>query len=152
MKMIMIIVMALLLVKAFPLNRVRGTSMEPQYYEGDLTLVKSVFLNIDKGDVITFKATVDNETVRLVKRVVGTPNDVIESRNGYLVVNDSYVCSDYWQENTYVLKDDEYFVVGDYNKVSYDSRFFGPVQGKNILGEVILKTEGIRWWIPGKPL
>ena len=42
----------------------------------------------------------------------------------------------------HVLGADEYFVMGDHRRVSVDSRDFGPVQGEQILGRVVLRMAG----------
>lgn len=44
------------------------------------------------------------------------------------------------EERTYsfTLSEDEYFVMGDNYNISYDSRYFGPINKKDILGKVNL--------------
>ena len=79
----------------------------------------------------------------LIKRVIGLPKDKIKVENGKLYINNkeykenyinSYTASIDFAEIT--LKDYEYFVMGDNRYNSYDSRNFGPITKRNIIGRV----------------
>jgi signal peptidase I len=81
-----------------------------------------------------------------LKRVVATPGDRLSIRDGRPVVNGSVVLADLVQRCRYDVCDmrraitipaDHYFVLGDNSAESADSRFWGPVPSRAILGKVI---------------
>ena len=79
-----------------------------------------------------------------IKRVVGGPGDRISIVNGHVVRNgtaekDGYIapCQDGSDCNfpkTIVIPPGDYFMMGDNRGFSDDSRFWGPVPGKWIIG------------------
>ncbi|PAW77122.1 MAG: signal peptidase I [Verrucomicrobia bacterium Tous-C9LFEB] len=119
--------------------------------------------NPERGDIVAFSAQgigllPQNEVY--LKRVVGLPGDTIRIDPPYLIVNGkallsppifkkiaggeppffgfkSGVRSSYLTKPTdqIVLKDDQYFVLGDNIDHSVDSRYWGPVPRQNILGK-----------------
>lgn len=81
-------------------NPIPSGSMRPTLLEGDVVLVNRLAYDVklpltdisvarlgepQRGDVITFTSPQDG--VRLIKRLVGLPGDVIELRNERLLVN-----------------------------------------------------------------
>ena len=81
-------------------NPIPSASMRPTLLEGDVVLVNRLAYDFklpltdlrvarlgepQRGDVITFTSPQDG--VRLIKRLVGLPGDVIELRNDRLLVN-----------------------------------------------------------------
>jgi type IV secretory pathway protease TraF len=102
--------------------------MEPSFHDGDKVLVWKVPRFIDRiadGDVILFEEYVGtNHTGRIdIKRVKAIPGEYIQfHRNGVNITK---------------LGIDEYYVLGDNADVSYDSRFFGPIHRKQIIGVVV---------------
>jgi signal peptidase I len=92
-----------------------------------------------------------------IKRVIGLPNDVIKYKlvdNNIVVfinnipekslINVNYkIIKDnndkYPLINEYKVKDDEYYILGDNRKVSFDSRIFGGISSKQIIGKAIFK-------------
>lgn len=83
-------------------NPIPSGSMRPTLLEGDVVLVNRLAYDFkipltdiavarlgdpQRGDVITFTSPVDG--VRLIKRLVGVPGDVIEMRDEVLFVNGS---------------------------------------------------------------
>ncbi|WED43873.1 signal peptidase I [Legionella cardiaca] len=82
-------------------NRIPSGSMEPTIYVGDLILVNKLaydlkipyttihlaeWANPKQGEIVVFNKPGDGQ--RLIKRVIGTPGDIIEMKNNVLIVND----------------------------------------------------------------
>lgn len=114
---------------------VDGNSMNDTLYPNDLMLLFKVG-NIERYDIIV--ANHDNK--KLIKRVIGMPNDKIKCVSGILYINNEEDTSGYgYGENIdfpeYTLKDDEYFLIGDNRSDSFDSRYFGPVKKEDIVGK-----------------
>lgn len=107
-----------------------------------------------RGDVIVFEYPED-PSKDFIKRVVGTPGDVVEGKdkkvfvNGALYVNPHEVHKE--QEiipkaqnprDTFgpvTVPADSYFVMGDNRDRSYDSRFWGFVKSPKIKGKAFIK-------------
>jgi signal peptidase I len=107
-----------------------------------------------QGDVIVFEYPRD-PSKDFIKRVVGTPGDVVEIRNKRVLVNHvPYIDGQEVHGDPAVLpaasspRDnfgpivvprDAYFVLGDSRDNSYDSRFWGFVLGNEIKGLAMIK-------------
>ena len=94
---------------------------------------------IDRFDIVVVKT--DNN--RIIKRVIGLPGESVMYEDGKLYINGKYVEDSYSLSETkdfdnIVLKEDEYFVLGDNREVSKDSRMIGPVKKEQILGKTRL--------------
>ncbi len=126
---------------------IEGTSMETSLHDRELILVDKwtyLFRTPARGDVIVFHAP-PNSSQDYIKRVVGIPGDVITIQNTTVIVDgvtlhETYVNPDN-QGNIYdykhineVVPPDNYFVLGDNRKGSSDSRDWGFVPQKNIIG------------------
>ena len=124
---------------------VSGNSMQPAYQDGDRVVVARMmpFLSTPhRGDTVI--ARVEDEI--LIKRVIGMPGDTVAMGHGEVILNGSMmedpVPVSYrgrQDMETVELGEDEYFLLGDHRRVSIDSREFGPVSRRNILGRVILR-------------
>jgi len=83
-------------------NPIPSGSMRPTLLEGDVVLVNRLAYDFklpltdirlielgtpQRGDVVTFSSPTDG--VRLIKRLVGVPGDVVEMRNEVLYINGS---------------------------------------------------------------
>src|SRR5450631_319498 len=81
-------------------NPIPSGSMRPTLLEGDVVLVNRLAYDLklplsdislmelgspQRGDVVTFTSPKDG--VRLIKRLVGVPGDVVELRNDMLFIN-----------------------------------------------------------------
>lgn len=137
--------------QAVPLD---GPSMQPGLHSDERVLVNSlayVFRDPQRGDVIVFHPP-DALTQRYIKRVIGVPGDTIQ-----ITVNDVYVnnvrlnepyiaqtpkgYSNNPEPEVIHLGTDQYFVMGDNRSNSQDSRFFGPISKREIIG----KAEFVVW-------
>ena len=98
-----------------------------------------VFHGPDRGDIIIFHPPGGYDT-DFVKRVIGVPGDEIDIRDGSVYVNtvrETYSAqSTSAQGGIYPRKvpEGQYFVLGDNRRVSNDSRNWGFVRAKDILG------------------
>lgn len=118
----------------------------------------------EKSDIIVFKYP-ENPKKDFIKRVVATGGDVIEERNKILYVNGKALIEPYAQhfdrsirfgENDprdnfgpVVVPKDKLFVMGDNRDQSYDSRYWGFVDRKDIRGKALM----IYWsWDPDNSL
>ena len=84
----------------------------------------------------------DNRKRDFVKRVIGIPGDKIEIVNGVVWVNEEPLHEVYlrfrdaFNLDERILKESNYFVLGDNRAGSNDSRAWGAVPEENILGKV----------------
>ncbi len=123
-----------------------------------LTLMENDRLFVDKkiykkekpkrGDVAVFIYPQDSSK-DFIKRIVGLPGEQIEIRDGRLIVNGQELDSsltlfnhNYYNRGEYgkegvpvTVPLDAYFVLGDNSGSSHDSRYWGFVPAKNILGK-----------------
>lgn len=114
-----------------------GDSMKPSLNNGSIIFIKKYNLNIKYRDIIVAKK--NGKTI--IKRVVGTPGDKIVI-DEYLYINDKKKDEYYILDKgeiTYpiILKNNEYFVLGDNLEQSKDSRFYeiGIVNKSEIIGK-----------------
>jgi signal peptidase I len=131
---------------------VKGESMYPNFESGDYLIVDEIsyrFAEPQRGDVIVFNFPKDT-TQRFIKRVIGLPGETVNITNGQvhitkdgneIVLDEKYLPSNlktYGDVNV-VLGADEFFVLGDNREYSYDSRAWGVVPKKDIIGKAFLR-------------
>lgn len=127
-------------------------SMEPTLQIGDRILVSKFAYRvgaIDRGDVIVFHYPL-NPGKDFVKRVVARSGEVVELRDGVVLINDTPISefyptalaggdractSNYGPQR---ISEDQLFVLGDNRCNSEDSRFFGFVPVGNVVGKALL--------------
>ncbi len=101
-----------------------------------------------RGDIIIFKYP-DNEKEKYVKRVIGTPGDVVQITHGQVFVNGEQLYEPYLAEpmndneedEIYIVPSGHYFVMGDNRNNSHDSRRWNNtyVARNKILAKVIFR-------------
>ncbi len=132
---VILVVIVLLRIYVVTPVTVDGNSMNDTLYTNDLMLLFKIG-DIERYDIVV--ANHDNK--KLIKRVIGMPNDKIKCVSGILYINNEEDTSGYgYGENIdfpeYILKEDEYFLIGDNRSDSLDSRYFGPVKKEDIEGK-----------------
>lgn len=82
----------------------------------------------------------------LIKRVVALAGDTVEIDDGLLLINDVAIDEPYVLEQGTMpdfgpieVPAESVFVMGDNRDVSYDSRRFGPISLKNVVGEAVVR-------------
>jgi signal peptidase I len=110
----------------FQVARVEGRSMEPTLHDQDRLVVNKLAYQLHDpqvGDIVMLLHP-NNPGQPLVKRVVAAPGETVALEQGAVLVPEGH-----------------YFVLGDNRNHSSDSRAFGPVPMKYILGRI-----QVRWW------
>lgn len=130
-----------------------GSSMEPNLYNGENVLVEKVtkhFKDYNRFDIIVFYPYGRESKEYYIKRVIGLPGEEIQIKDQIIYINGEELKEDYGKdpmdtggiaEESILLGDDEYFVLGDNRLISVDSRSeaVGPVSKDKIGGKVILR-------------
>jgi len=127
-------------------------SMEPTLHVGDRILVGKFAYRIwemKRGDIVVFHYPL-NPNKDFVKRVVGLPGERMEIKDGLVLINgrplgeayptrlpggDRACSSNYGPQ---VVPASNLFVLGDNRCNSEDSRFFGFVPFKNVVGRAMI--------------
>lgn len=130
---------------------VDGTSMYPTFSNGDYVLTDELTYRIrppERGEVVVFHDVSDPSTY-LIKRIIGLPGERVVIRNNTVTIYNAQNPNGFVLNETYLpsgtvtsgneditLSSSSYFMMGDNRAVSYDSRSWGPLPAKNIVGLV----------------
>jgi signal peptidase I len=114
--------------------------------------------NPKRGQIVIFRPIIPGETSDVIKRVIGLPGETVDVRDGSVWINGKPLQEPYavgrtepgepgmfrgpftGQSNVlpYTVPKDCYFVMGDNRGNSYDSRFWGCVPRKDIIGTPVM--------------
>jgi signal peptidase I len=131
--------------------RVDGLSMSPTLEDHDRLIVNKLVYELGEprpGDIVMLYYPLNPEKM-FVKRVIAKEGDTVRIVDGQVSINDlplhdDYVPAEFRSHDDYgpeVVKQGYYFVMGDHRNNSSDSRHWGPVPKRYIVGKV-----KVRWW------
>ena len=148
---IVVVVVLVLFIFVVGLQQVVGPSMNPTLVEGDILIVNKLVYNvgkIERNDIVVLS---QNEKY-MVKRVIGLPGEKIEYKDDYVYINgekfkepfidtnnihtDDFSTADLGSET---IPEGMYLVLGDNSTNSQDSRDYGFVSKKQIIGKAWLR-------------
>jgi len=155
-EVVLVAVIAVFIIRNFILQPflVSGASMEPSFSSGDYLVVDEMTYDFrvpQRGEVIVFHYP-DDESVYYIKRIVGLPGETLKITGGEITVFNSEHSNGFILDENYlplglktsgqeevILKSNEYFVLGDNRNYSFDSRSWGNLTKKEIVGLVRLR-------------
>ncbi len=131
---------------------VDGDSMHPTFSNLDYLIVDEIlyaFKSPERGENVVFRYP-GKPSVFYIKRIIGLPGETVSIKSGVVTIatvsGESLTLSEPYAVNedaTYTknvtLNPGEYFVMGDNRPNSSDSRVWGPLPRKNIIGRVDLR-------------
>lgn len=141
--LILTLVIFLLIRFAVQNFRIEGSSMEPNFHDGQYLFVNKLiymFQPPQRGDVIVFVPP-NSSSRDFIKRVIGLPGERVEIRSGTVFINGEPLIESYplnpgsYSSGPIVVPPDEYFVLGDNRNYSSDSHSWGTVHIKKIIGK-----------------
>lgn len=129
---------------------VEGLSMYPTFDNGDYLVIDELSYRFEepaRGDVVVFR---HSKGVFYIKRVIGLPGETVAIARGQVTVtradgtvltlDESYVVN---EDATYTLQSTlgpgQYFVMGDNRPKSSDSRSWGALEKKDIIGKAFVR-------------
>ncbi|MBI4353467.1 MAG: signal peptidase I [Candidatus Omnitrophica bacterium] len=154
--LILTLVIRTYVIQAF---KIPSGSMRPTLMEGDKLFVNKFIYRFQppkRGDIIVFKYPVDRKK-DFIKRLTAFEGETVEIRDGKIYVDGSVLDDPetfgrfyYYNHEPYGGPDEKiavpkgsYYVLGDNSANSTDSRFWGFIPKKYLLGKAIF-----RWWPP----
>jgi signal peptidase I len=151
-----IAIAAVFLIRAFLVQPfvVSGDSMVQTFKNNDYLLIDELTYHLrapERGEVIVFRYPKD-ESLFFIKRIIGLPGERVEISNGTVTIVNSDHSQGFALDESYLpsgltttgdvdvtLGKDQYFVLGDNRPYSLDSRSWGTVSSKEIIGLVRLR-------------
>ncbi len=143
------------LIKPFYVN---GASMEPTYYNKEYLIIDEISYRFNdpvRGEVVVFRYPRER-TQFFIKRIIGLPGERIVISSGVVTIYNNLFPNGITIREPYLesgettagnfdisLGEDEYFVLGDNRSASLDSRRFGALPRKEIVGKA---------WFRGWPI
>jgi signal peptidase I len=115
------------------------------------------FRDPHRGEIIVFNTPKEAQQMcgasgTFVKRLIGLPGETVSEENGTVFINGKKLDEPYIKPNrrdhetdTWTVPHGQYFFMGDNRAQSCDSRRWGPVPRKNLIGEVFAT-----YWPPNR--
>jgi signal peptidase I len=161
-------VLLAVLVRAFVFQTfwIPSASMVPTLSVYDRILVQKAFFNwrdVHQGEIVVFShPPLDRcpgpQQGDLVKRVIALPGQTIYSSGGHVYVDGKLLAEPYLPADDPLgltiasarhplrVPAGQFYMMGDNRAISCDSRYWGPITGASMVGQVRLV-----WWHDGRP-
>ncbi len=148
---------------------VKGSSMEPNFYEDEYLIIYELpyhfpkifntFTESQRGQTLIIHPPTDPKEF-YIKRMIGLPGERVQIKDGRvtiyneanqngIILNESYLPAGMQtltgDHADVALGLDEIYVLGDNRNASLDSRRIGPIPIKNVIGEPVF-----RGWPPDR--
>ncbi len=131
---------------------VSGSSMVPTFENGEYLIVDEISYRLgtpERDDVVVFRYPNDPKKF-FIKRIIGLPNETVDIKGSEVTITNKEHPYGFKLDQPYVknlsnnhthfeLKDGEYFVMGDNRSASSDSRYWGAVPAKLLIGKVFVR-------------
>lgn len=150
-----IVICSVLLIHQFVGQQIEvsGSSMESTLHDEDHLILEKLsyhFGDPKRFDIIVFRPYPGDKEVYYIKRVIGLPGEKVQIIGSDIYIDEELLEEDYGYEeiadggiavDSFVLKEDEYFVLGDNRNNSKDSRdpSIGPVHKSSVMGRAWLR-------------
>ena len=144
---------------------VSGLSMFPTFNDGEYLIIDELSYNLGtahRNDVVVFHYPNDKKKY-FIKRIIGLPNETIVINNGEITIKNAqfpdgfkleqdYIKEKFSTTGTYTTGPDDYFVMGDNRNFSSDSRAWGTLPKKLLVGRAYLRLLPLNHisYLPGK--
>ncbi len=149
---------AVLLIRSFIAQPfiVRGASMEPSFLNYEYLIIDELSYLMDKpqrGDAVVFRYPRDTRQF-FIKRIVGLPHERVRIAQGRVRIVSEAAPDGILLDEPYLdppnrttrpdmevaLGPDQYFVLGDNRDASFDSRTWGALEGRFLVGRALLRA------------
>lgn len=127
--------------------RAPDAAMVRQIVTGDLVLVNKWVYRLwspQRGDVVVISTPQGFK----ISRIIGLPHEMIAAKQNRIWINRKPLSEPYVDKQIHTedirpqkVPAESYYVLGDSREESYDSRYFGPVSQRQMLGRVV----GVYW-------
>ena len=131
---------------------VSGSSMVPTFSNGDYLVVDKISYELGspkRDDVVIFRYPGDT-TKFFIKRIIGLPGETVDIKGSEVTITNTahpegfkldqpFVKNTANNDTHFLLKNDEYFVLGDNRSASSDSRYWGAVNKNLLVGKAFLR-------------
>ena len=135
----------------FQPHKIDGRSMEPSFHDKEFLLTNKFGYKVlkkipDRGDVVVLKPPNEPDK-EFIKRVIGLPGETVAIHDGKVFIDgielkESYITENFSTQGAFFLQtgqevtvpEGQFFVLGDNRNNSSDSRYWGFVPMKDIVG------------------
>ena len=133
---------------------VDGASMESNFRDGDYLIIDELTHQFirepERGEVVVFRYP-KQPSIFFIKRIIGLPGETVRIENSKIsitsgektfLLQEPYLDSStntFWDNSSVVLENGQYFVLGDNRTHSSDSRVWGTLDRKFIMGRALVR-------------